>query len=110
MTAFVLASQYPRDRLAEGDPRTDNIKRTVAGLLDALQPFRVEGAERSVHILENVITDFAVLGFKIFSHINPTEVAWPPSSAAQVVLFPTLKQYRLDDGRRLMTIKEASCS
>ncbi|KAI0108172.1 hypothetical protein F4814DRAFT_427050 [Daldinia grandis] len=109
ITASVLSNQYPRDRLAEGDPRADSIKRTVADLLDALKPFRTEGAEqRSASILEGAVADFAVLGFKLFSHINTIEVAWPPPSATQVVLFPALKQYRLDEGQRIVTIKEAS--
>ncbi|KAI1410290.1 hypothetical protein F5Y13DRAFT_168122 [Hypoxylon sp. FL1857] len=109
MTVSILAAQYPRDRLAEADPRVDNIKRTVVDLLLVLQPFCTGGAEeRSERILEEAVTSFAVLGFKLFSHINTTEIVWPPSSVSQVAVFPALKQYRLGEGQRIVTIKEAS--
>ncbi|KAI1643582.1 uncharacterized protein F4817DRAFT_368303 [Daldinia loculata] len=108
-TATVLAGQYPQNKLAEGDPRADNIKRTVADLLDALQPFRTKGNEESsILILEEMGKSFAVLGFKLFSHINTIEVVWPPSSATQVVLFPALVQYRPTEGYIIVTIREAS--
>lgn len=105
MTASALANRCPRDRLAEeGDLRADNIKRTVADLLDALKPFQREGITRLG--LEELVTRFAVLGFKIFSEVNPIEVIWPRFPPSKFV--PALKQYRLDDGRRLMTIQEAT--
>ncbi|KAI1662803.1 hypothetical protein F4813DRAFT_394935 [Daldinia decipiens] len=107
-TATILSDKYPRDKLAEGDPRTGNIKRTVADLLDALQPFRIqEREENSILVLEELVGRFAVLGFRLFSNLSTTEVVWPPSSATQVVLFPALIQYRVVDGYRIVTIKEA---
>ncbi|KAI0385405.1 hypothetical protein F5Y04DRAFT_184998 [Hypomontagnella monticulosa] len=109
-TAFLLAERYPQDRLVRDDTRARNIKRAVADLLDALQPFRKENSEqRSIDALESLATRFAVLGFKLFSQIDRTEIVWPGplSSANRTVIFPALRQHNVDEGRDI-TIRDAS--
>ncbi|KAI1458290.1 hypothetical protein F4805DRAFT_144659 [Annulohypoxylon moriforme] len=106
ITAFLISKQYPSNMIAQQDLRLDNINRMVSDLLDALQPFRNGKPEkRAKEVLETIVTSTAVFGLKLFSEINPVEVEWP-SSRGQVVIFPALRQLRLDGGRKV-TIKHA---
>lgn len=90
LTAHLVLTAYPDERLRSGDPRLDSIKATTADILQLLHPFGNDKAQdRSSVVLQKVVTRAALFGWKLFAQTTPGEFLWL-SKSEHLVSFPGL--------------------
>lgn len=108
MTVVLLSRRYPYNRVWIEDPRNEIISKLVHDLLAALAPLRNQRSEqRCQERLEAITKVIAAFGLRAFGEINALEAYWPQPISGTVVVFPGLRQRRVDTGRTII-IREAS--
>ncbi|KAK8139267.1 hypothetical protein PG984_002647 [Apiospora sp. TS-2023a] len=85
------------------DDKAEMIEALGTRLLEVLQPMRRRRSndERCLEKFAWIATEVAQLGLKLVEQPHPIQVDWSPPPALdergrQLILFPGLKQYRLD--------------
>ncbi|KAK7952667.1 uncharacterized protein PG986_008395 [Apiospora aurea] len=102
-TIYFMTRRQPSPLAELDDEETAEVVATLgARLLDVLQPMlRGRSNERCLEKFGLIAREVAQLGLKLFAQTHPVQIFWQPSglggrSQQQAVLFPGLKQYRLD--------------
>lgn len=119
MTAYLLRDKYKLRMgltdntpvvVPEGDPRLDNINRTVAEMLDFCRPMICRPEEDVIEILSSEVHMAASYGYRFFLQKEPMKMIWPPSSSTWVAISPEVLRdtYRMWEHRVVtMTVFDA---
>ncbi|KAI5457657.1 hypothetical protein BGZ63DRAFT_466926 [Mariannaea sp. PMI_226] len=91
MTAYLLPLTSHSSRISEGESRKESIRSLASDITAATGPIRNQKSpERCLQVLEDLLGDAAILGFRLFSQADEWECSWSVPRRGGIVVFPGL--------------------
>ncbi|KAK6866216.1 hypothetical protein PG995_002744 [Apiospora arundinis] len=109
-TVSLMTRRRPSSFSEPDDENAETVANLGTQLLEVLQPMRNNrGSEqRCLEKFGSIARDVAQLGLRLFAQTHPVHVYWSPDRRGQpqqLVVFPGLKQYRLDSRQEICVVE-----